>query len=274
MEVKDIKTGRDYSYAGCPNCGLTFLNPFPSEDELSALYNSEFQLYEEDVKGFVSRFASLLASSREDVVASAQRKPGKILDIGCGLGVFAERMRERGWDAYGFEISLDVIRQAKKRLGENKVFDNWREIPKKWFDVITLWHVLEHVQDPVDLIQKIRDSLKVDGWLIIEVPNFGSLSLQVFKKSYVHHSIPVHVLYWSRMSLVRLLRDGKFEISKVWYPLIWPLTFSKTLKNHISNSLLAKVGFFLSIPISIAIALAGVMTRTGKFIRVCAKKVD
>jgi 2-polyprenyl-3-methyl-5-hydroxy-6-metoxy-1,4-benzoquinol methylase len=274
MDVTDFKRGKDYIYLRCSECGLVFLNPFPTEEELGTLYELESQLYEEDTEGFASRMANLLAGSREGVVASVSRKPGKILDVGCGLGVFAKRMRERGWDAYGFEISQSAADKAKERVGNDKIFDTWDQIPRNWFDVVTLWHVLEHVQDPVNLIQKIRDSLKLGGWLVIEVPNFNSLSLQVFKESYIHHRIPDHVLYWSKMSLVRLLSDENFEVSKIWCPVIWPLTFSKTLKNRSPNSLLAKVGFALSIPISIAGAFAGAMAGRGEFIRVCVKKMD
>lgn len=274
MGVKDFRRNKDYKYLRCARCDLLFLNPSPDRDELSAIYDSEFESYQRESRSLVARLGDLLAGSREALANSVSKKPGVILDVGCGLGIFVKRMSELGWSTYGFEVPQSVAKEAKARIGKDRIFSRWDEVPDNRFDVVTLWHVLEHVQNPRDLIQKIWVSLKTGGWLIIEVPNSNSFSLKIFKEFYTQHLIPEHVLYWSKHSLLYLLKEERFTISKVWCPLVIPLTFSKSLRNYIRIMGLAEIFSILSIPISIVIAFAGVVTGTGESIRVCAKKSD
>lgn len=141
-----------------------------------------------------------------------QGRPGDILDIGCGDGIFLQNMRKRGWKIYGTELAGATFIRASSIEGIDLVQSGespnlpW---PDASMDAITIWHALEHIANPVELIRECRRVLKNEGFLIVEVPNVASLQARLFKSSWFHLDPPRHITQFSRRGLHALLeRSG------------------------------------------------------------------
>ena len=127
-------------------------------------------------------------------------------------------MKKKGWSVYGTEASLVSASAAKKKVGEKSVLvnQNLEEIKSisSNFDIITLWHVLEHLQDPKKIFNLVEEKLTNKGYIVIEVPNFNSLQHKINKNNWLHLDCPRHVTHFTREGLVNFFDNKKFRIVK------------------------------------------------------------
>ena len=144
-----------------------------------------------------------------------QTKPGKLLDIGCGLGWLLSTLSD-DWLKYGVEISKFASKHATK-FGNihNGTLDTYNETG---FDVIVMNHVIEHLADPIATLLKIREILKVGGILIIATPDFDSAAARRYGSNFRLLHDPTHISLFSSDSMHRFLRDHGFRIPNVEYP--------------------------------------------------------
>ncbi|HHV49588.1 MAG TPA: class I SAM-dependent methyltransferase [Rhodocyclaceae bacterium] len=156
---------------------------------------------------------------------------GRMLDIGCGLGFLLSGVKA-GWERHGVEISAFAARHAQDH---GQIFQGRLEdaaYPNEHFDLVVLYHVIEHVHDPLALLKEIRRILKPSGWLILGTPDFDSGAARRFGANYrLLHDI-THVSLFSNESMHRFLRDHGFCIERVEYPYFETRYFNE-------NSLLA-----------------------------------
>lgn len=143
--------------------------------------------------------------------------PGKILDIGCGLGYLLSGLDE-DWDRYGLELSAFAAKHAGK-WGEIYVGDlDSAEYPEESFDVISIMHVIEHIDEPLKALLQIKKILKKGGDLLIATPDFDSGCARLFGDNFRLLHDDTHVSLFSSESMHRFLRDHGFDIEKVDYP--------------------------------------------------------
>ena len=124
--------------------------------------------------GWVSQSESRARMVSKRLVAlQEQTKPGYLLDVGCGLGTFLSLAESFGWQVSGTEVSEFAVSYAKKELARDVFLGNLEKagFENNYFDVVTLWHVLEHVQRPVKLLAEVKRIIKPGGLVVIEVPN-------------------------------------------------------------------------------------------------------
>src|SRR6185295_7936392 len=123
---------------------------------------------------------------QREAVVRAVKPSGRLLDFGCGNGAFARWMSEAGYDAVGLEpFSLGApIEAGRLQLIRQPLEQARRELGK--FDVITMWHVLEHLSNPVEVLKTLREMLAPDGALVVSVPNFQSLQSALFRGTWFH----------------------------------------------------------------------------------------
>ena len=140
----------------------------------------------------------------------------KILDIGCGLGWLLSHLDD-GWDKYGIEISKFASNHAQQ-FGSihNGTLENFSSNSK--FDIITMNHVIEHLENPILALTKIRSLLDDKGVLILGTPDFDSAAARRYGDRYRLLSDPTHISLFSSDSMHRCLRDQGFKIKKVEYP--------------------------------------------------------
>jgi len=193
----------------CLQCGLVFLNPRPKN--MADYYRNN--CYKKELR---KDFFSWLSIDRVKII-SQHKKVGRILDIGCGNGSFLLNMRKNGWEVYGNEICHNACDFVRDELSLTNVYSGHLlsiDLPEKYFDVITLSHVLEHLEKPRENLIKINRLLKDDGILIIECPDFSSIHRYIFKDKWQALELPQHLYQFTVKTLKRTLNLSGFEVYK------------------------------------------------------------
>lgn len=203
----------------CKNCNLVFLNPRPAKRDIHYFYKSE-SYWGKDIKEVENEDDS--SKEREAIYGpiykiALKRKSGKILDIGAGIGLFLTKFKEKGWETEGVEYSRDAVNYASKhnkimlKSGDFLDFD----YEKQYFDLVTLNNSLEHLYNPLETLRKVNKVLKMDGALIITVPNIDSLGFKLFGKSWYPLQPPIHLYHFSPNTLEKILNNAGFRVIKV-----------------------------------------------------------
>jgi len=148
---------------------------------------------------------------------SAFKKNGRILDVGCGDGYFLKHMKDKGWETYGVEPGEVASKYAKDVLKVNVFKGELKEarFPNKYFDVITLFEVLEHLHNPSANLCEIGRILKEDGLLVITVPNFTGFASKIFKERRIAIDAPRHLYHFSQITLGKILEKMEFKVLRI-----------------------------------------------------------
>ena len=204
-----------FSYVKCPECGLVFLSPRPSPEEIGRYYPDQY--YQKYGAGS-PELMFLRGDYSEDIAKIGL--PGRILDVGCQKGVFLKDMQDKGWDCYGVDISETACEIARDSRGLENIYTGDIQdvnLPENYFDVITLWHVIEHLYDPRAVICKLRKLLKPDGVLVIECPNIDSVSGRLFGACWQPLEAPRHLYQFSVSTLRDLMLLSGFRVRSIEY---------------------------------------------------------
>lgn len=269
INVNELFKTREFIYLKCTKCDLVFLKKMPSRSYYKRLYSYEDSLSEEISKLnpilYIYSKIPLLAGLRiywSDYVNKMRAKSivvnkekGKILDVGCGSGNFLKKMEMYGWKVWGIEVGEKLVKIARTKLTGAKVYKGLLEetkLGKERFDVVTLWHVFEHMADPKAVIKKTSAILKKKGLLVIEVPHSKALNLSIFRRYWTLLLEPQHLHFWSRDSLKVLLKEFDLNLEKVDYPIHFPFVFLSSLvkwnrKTIIFIPIILPVSFLLTV---------------------------
>ena len=181
---------------------------YASEDYIS--HTSSKRTLFEKAYHFVRTIA---INKKLQLINSLQGKTGNLLDIGSGTGDFLAAAMNKGWKVTGAEPNPKA-REAAKGKGVN-MFESTTLLPDHSYDIITMWHVLEHVPDPKSQILELKRLLKPNGRIIIAVPNFHSYDAKHYGKYWAAFDVPRHLWHFSRKSIANLFAEQGFEVVNV-----------------------------------------------------------
>ncbi|QOI96779.1 MAG: class I SAM-dependent methyltransferase [Flammeovirgaceae bacterium] len=136
---------------------------------------------------------------------------GRILDVGCGTGEFLNTMQNRGWDVTGVEPSSAAKARAEKLL-QKQLFTTVDELSENGYDVITMWHVLEHIGGLNEVITKLRSLLKPGGLLCVAVPNYHAYDAQKYGSGWAGYDVPRHLWHFTINSMTGFLENNRFNL--------------------------------------------------------------
>lgn len=206
----------------CANCKLVFTNPQPIQEELLKKYGKEY--YAHWITSEQQKRRIKLWKRRLNVVKKILPQ-GKLLDVGCGEGLFLYCAKQAGYDVWGVEISEFAVKYAKEKFKlnilnstlENSNFSN------NSFDIITFWHTLEHLPSPDITLKKAYQLLKPGGYLIAAVPNINDVIGQKFYRFIYGHYSPLytseakepHLYHFSSDTLKNFLKKCNFNSIKI-----------------------------------------------------------
>lgn len=213
--------GIEYRMAKCRRCDLVFTNPRPDFDSLSVLYPADYSPYQPRKlrKGGLHALRARLLGAAERTLADRIPIPpdGKLLDYGCGSGVFAAKMRDRGWDARGMDFSAHAAESARSNFGLEVIHGDLPHaaVPPNSLDAITLRAVLEHVHDPHRLLREAAAALKPGGYLFVSVPNLASWGFGAFGIAWHPLDLPRHLLHFTPDTLRRVVAECGLAVEAV-----------------------------------------------------------
>lgn len=235
----------------CKNCQTAFTQNVPAADQIGKYYQSEnYVSHSDSKKGVINKLyhiaRNLMLKSKVNLVKKSFGKAeGNILDIGCGTGYFLSGMKKANWKTTGIEEDSKARQFAIKNFdlavySPNKLFD--ANLPT--FDVISLWHVLEHLHDFKNYLSQIRSKLSDHGKLIIAVPNFHSSDSQHYKQFWAGYDVPRHLWHFSPKSMEFLANEFKFEIISQKTMPFDPFYVSLLSEKYKKNALALVSGFW------------------------------
>lgn len=213
--------GVSFSLSQCALCEVAFLTVPPPDAllrERSAEYQATMKAILEDLRNtVVGRFAIR-------VLRNGRTPPGiprgRLLDIGCSSGEYLARLNGLGWDVSGIEYDPDAARHAREVLKldvrTGRAEEALPSYPPASFDLVTMWHVLEHLQDPALVLSEVRRVLKPGGRLIAEVPNYGSAWRWLLRDCWFPLEYPYHRFHFTPRALTRLLESAGFQQCRMW----------------------------------------------------------
>ena len=220
----------------CCSCGLAVLNPHPTDMEMVEIYNGYWG-YPPKPTEFEEKAREVAAQTgRVQQIGRFKAHGGRWLDVGAGSGTLLVRARQEGWEVYGCEIAGHLVKYAAQEynLALFQGILQEYDVPVL-FDVISMYHLLEHVASPVDLLRPAHERLADDGMLVVEVPNVASLDAKLEGARWANWSLPVHFYHFTPDTLTRMLNHTGFQVvsleiapsnyaDKWWYRLVQRLT--------------------------------------------------
>jgi len=199
--------------------GFLVTTPLPDISELAKYYETEEYISHTDAKRNlfekVYHMVREYAIKKKVALINAEQEKGSLLDIGCGTGDFLSAAKNNGWKVTGIEPNENARIKANSKT-DNKVFDiaKLENLPVDSFDVITLWHVLEHLPNLEEQIQVFKKLLKSNGSLIIAVPNHKSFDANYYADFWAAYDVPRHLWHFSQSSIKNLFRKFQIELNK------------------------------------------------------------
>ncbi len=203
----------------CASCGFLFTQDAPSEDNMTRYYSFEDYISHSDTKKKLADkiyhlCRSFMLRRKQKLIDNVcHQKKGALLDVGCGTGYFLNVMRRKGWDVVGIEKNKVARAIAKQKFNlETLPSDQLINLDERSFDVITLWHVLEHVHSAEIYLQHMHRVLKDRGVLIVAVPNQLSFDAQYYQKYWAAYDLPRHLWHFSPITIGNLTNRLGFKV--------------------------------------------------------------
>ena len=222
--------GPDYVLRACQGCGLGFREALPDPKQYEG--DAYFQEYLDNEAVFRGFFREIVL-----LIEEFKRPPGRLLDVGCSVGLLIDTARNRGWSVAGTDVSEWAIEYTRSRGFETYlgVLEDI-PLPPRSFDVVVLNHVIEHVPDPVALLQGCRELISAGGVLFVGLPNFGSIMAQIEREHWPALQPDEHIWQFSRRTLGRLLRQNGF-VPRRWQTGLQPRSYTSGLKDLVKRPL-------------------------------------
>jgi len=199
--------------------GFLVTSPLPSISELGKYYETEEYISHTDTqRNLFEKVYHLVreyAIKKKVALINKEQSKGSLLDIGCGTGDFLAAAKNNGWLVSGIEPNENARAKANTKTNNN-VFDilKLEKLSENSFDVITLWHVLEHLPDLETHIKVFKKLLKPNGTLIIAVPNHKSFDANHYKQFWAAYDVPRHLWHFSQISIKKLFQNFQIKLNK------------------------------------------------------------
>jgi 2-polyprenyl-3-methyl-5-hydroxy-6-metoxy-1,4-benzoquinol methylase len=224
VEAPDTTTGGTglwFAVVQCEDCGLCFTNPRPSPGAIEQFYPEVYRPHHAPHPRRRSRWRLRLPAAwrhrGKEYHMLAWHGQGRLLDFGCGCGVFLEQMHRQGWQVTGVDISAAAVRRIRSELGLHAVVGSLPhpELQPGSLDVITMWHSLEHVHAPLTVLRDAYRLLVPGGLLLVAVPNVDSLPFRWFGQAWYGLDLPRHLTHFAPWTLQLMLERAGFRVGPI-----------------------------------------------------------
>jgi 2-polyprenyl-3-methyl-5-hydroxy-6-metoxy-1,4-benzoquinol methylase len=233
-------TQETFTIQQCKQCGLRITNPRPEEKDLGAYYKSEDYLSHsnrnETLFDKMYHFIKKYNLNHKRKLIEKFHTKGRIIDIGCGTGAFLGQFDKNKWERLGFEPDTEAREIARTTYGiEADDISVLNNLYKSKAEVITLWHVLEHITAINEQLAKIKTLLKEDGILVIAVPMSNSPDANHYGKYWAAYDVPRHLYHFTKETLSLMLSKHGFSLVES-YPMVFDAFYISMLTEKYLNS--------------------------------------
>ena len=254
LKVKDFSvSGEEFQLVENKEYGFLETIPKPSSDKLPGYYQSEDYISHTDSKrNLFEKVYHLVRSvslkKKLKLINSLTSETKTLLDVGCGTGDFLQTAQQNQWTVSGIEPNKEARGIANNKTN-NSVFDTEKlqEFQANSFDVITLWHVLEHLPDLEHDIKSFKKLLKKDGTLVIAVPNYKSFDAEYYKEFWAAYDVPRHLWHFNKKSISNLVGKqgmGVLETKSMLFDAFYVSMLSEKYKSGKMNPVM---GFWVGL---------------------------
>ena len=206
-----------FSINCCDACHFIFTQNPPPPDEIASYYDSsEYVSHSNTKTGLINAVYHLVRKimiGKKTKLIQKISKGRTLLDVGCGTGYFAGTMKQKDWKVTGIEPSKNAAEMARQKFGlvvkpPEALFD----FPEQSFDVITLWHVLEHLPNLNEAMTQFHKLLKDNGVVVVALPNVDSYDAKKYQQFWAAYDVPRHLWHFSPSIFLRFAEKCKFNI--------------------------------------------------------------
>ena len=221
LNVKDHSISKEsFSIKQCKKCGLRLSSPRPDDKDLPKYYESEDYVSHSDTKkGLINNLyhtVKQITIKQKEALIDSISSGKDLLDIGCGTGDFLLYCKGKGWEVSGLEPDPNARKRAKEKgLIEVEDLPQFYELKADSYDVISMWHVLEHVADLNEYFKQLRLLLKENGHLVIAVPNPDSPDAIKYKEYWAALDVPRHLFHFSKQNIKDLAAKHQFKLDSI-----------------------------------------------------------
>lgn len=210
-----LVSGESFALVQCEACGMVYTNPRPTKENLGKYYDSP--QYHSHSNAFspaqiLYSLARRIALQRKYLLIKSlhPNSNGKLLDFGCGAGHFLRHMQKHNWQVDGVEISEHARLSAQTLV--HKTIHSSLDTLQETFDLITAWHVVEHMPDPVTTLHELREHLNPSGHLVIAVPNHLSADAKHYRSHWAGYDVPRHLMHFSQKTMKLVAKKCKLKL--------------------------------------------------------------
>ncbi|MFY0651555.1 MAG: class I SAM-dependent methyltransferase [Cyclobacteriaceae bacterium] len=212
-------SNESFALTKCAECGFIATNPRPNENEISKYYESEDYISHSDkgnnLTNVLYKLVRKFTLRQKLRLLNFFKTEKQLLDYGCGTGDFIAHCANNGWSVTGIEPNPQAREIAEKKVGKS-VFNKLKKLDAdQTFDIITLWHVLEHVHDINKLLKKLKALLSKKGFLIIALPNCDSWDQKHYKEHWAAYDVPRHLHHFNPLTFKTLAKNHQLKLTRV-----------------------------------------------------------
>lgn len=227
LECIDYTVSKDkFTIVQCTSCGFRFTNPRPEESVCGKYYQSEDYISHSDTKkGIINNLyhyaRKFTLKKKLKLINSINSQNKTLLDLGCGTGAFLNVCKEAGWNVQGIEPSADARNVAKTSYGlELHDVNSWDKIADNSLNVVTAWHVLEHVYGLEEEVKQVRRTLKNDGTFVVALPNCNSSDAKFYGQYWAAYDVPRHIWHFTPADVELFFEKQGFKLAQI-LPMPW-----------------------------------------------------
>jgi len=217
LKVKDHAVSKeDFELREDPTYGL--LKTLPVPPNLDRYYQSEDYISHTDGRRSLFEKAYQLVkrhtlSRKEKLLRNCLKRQGNLLDIGAGTGDFLAYAKQKGWNAMGMEPNAKARERARNK--GISLLDDTAALPDASFDVVTLWHVLEHMADLDRQLSELKRICKPKGWIVVAVPNYRSYDARHYGACWAAFDVPRHLWHFSKTAIEKLFAEKQIALQSI-----------------------------------------------------------
>jgi 2-polyprenyl-3-methyl-5-hydroxy-6-metoxy-1,4-benzoquinol methylase len=218
LQAKDYTVSKNtFDIVRCASCNLLFTNPRPEAEQAGYFYKSENYISHSNTqKGLVNKLyhavRNITLKQKTHLIQGCQQGSKNLLDVGCGNGHFLHACQQNGWNTYGMELDPDTAARAAA-LTQQSIYPNLEAIPNDiTFELISLWHVLEHVYELDAYFKFFKNRVAPNGKLLLALPNSNSYDAAYFKEFWAAYDVPRHIYHFNPETIQSVAKKHGFKL--------------------------------------------------------------